>query len=71
MKLYIGENPWSTDGGYTGEQIRKGHHWVNADITCPHCGKEQPVAMTGYLGGPCVKCGRLTGEAAQPGQEAR
>ena len=47
--------------GYTAEQIRKGHHWIDTDVTCPHCGKVQPMAATQYFGGTCVECGGLTG----------
>lgn len=48
------------DGSYTAEEIRRGMHWVHADIECPHCGFNQPVTMTNYLGGPCYRCGQLT-----------
>jgi predicted RNA-binding Zn-ribbon protein involved in translation (DUF1610 family) len=56
MKTYgkPGENP------YTNEEIEAGHHWVTTDITCPHCGKEQTIPATGYVGGPCVRCGKKT-----------
>ena len=48
------------DRGFSEQEIRRGHIWVYADITCPHCGKVQPVAATSYLGGPCCKCGKRT-----------
>lgn len=47
--------------GFSAEEVHNGHMWVYADITCPHCGKVQPVAVTLYFGGPCCKCGKLTG----------
>lgn len=50
----------SGDGSFSAEEIRKGYHWLHTDVECPHCGKNQPVAATGYLGGPCVQCGKLT-----------
>jgi hypothetical protein len=34
--------------------------YLYADIECRFCGKLQPVAITGYLGGPCCICGELT-----------
>lgn len=46
--------------GFSEEEVRKGHIWVYADITCPRCGKVQPVAATSYLGGPCCRCGNRT-----------
>lgn len=42
------------------ESIKNGHLWLLADIKCPSCGKEQSVANTGYVGGPCIKCGEQT-----------
>ena len=48
--------------GFTAEELRRDLHWVYTDVTCPHCGKEQPVAATRYVGGRCVRCGELTGE---------
>ena len=51
------DNP---SGGFTSEDIQKGLHWIYADIECPHCGKLQAVSSTGYLGGPCVRCGHFT-----------
>ena len=50
----------SSEGSYSANEIRLGIHWIHTDVTCPHCGKEQPVAVTGYIGGPCVRCGELT-----------
>lgn len=47
--------------GFTADEIQRGEHWLHADVTCPSCGKEQPVAATHYVGGPCVRCGALTG----------
>lgn len=67
LKFY--RNPHSLDGegGYTGEEIQRGLHWINADVTCFHCGKEQPVAVTHHVGGPCVRCGKPTlGASADP-----
>jgi len=46
--------------GFTAEQVKRGETWLYTDVTCGHCGKEQPVAATGYVGGPCIRCGRDT-----------
>lgn len=48
------------DEGFTAEEVRRNLHWIYADIECPHCGYNQAVANTQYLGGPCMKCGKLT-----------
>ena len=60
IKIYPNPSSSSRDGSYSSDDIRRGVHWVNADVTCPHCGKLQPMAATHYLGGPCVRCGKLT-----------
>lgn len=60
MKLRTYPNAACPDGEYTAKEIQSGLHWVNTDVTCPHCEKVQPVAATGYLGGPCVRCGKPT-----------
>lgn len=46
--------------GYTKEEITKNLHWLDADVECQSCGKIQSVANTGYIGGPCIKCGKPT-----------
>lgn len=61
MNLKIYDDPFKRGQGYTSEEIAKGVHWLNTDVECPHCGKVQPVAVTGYLGGPCCRCGEPTG----------
>lgn len=48
------------ENGYTADEIRRGVHWLYTDVTCGHCGKVQPVAATGGVGGPCVRCGKPT-----------
>lgn len=52
---------YSPADGFTADEIKRGMHWIYADITCPHCGKEQSVMNTQYLGGPCMQCGKKTG----------
>jgi ribosomal protein L37AE/L43A len=47
-------------GGYSVDEIKKGVMWLYADVKCPACGKEQSVANTGYVGGPCMRCGART-----------
>lgn len=42
------------------EIISKKYIYIFADIQCPHCGKNQSVISTKFLGGPCVKCGEMT-----------
>lgn len=46
--------------GFTAEEVRRGDIYLYCDVTCPHCGKEQPALAGGHLGGPCVKCGKAT-----------
>ena len=46
--------------GFSADEIRRGINTLYMDITCPHCGKEQSVAQTGYMGGPCCRCGKRT-----------
>lgn len=59
------------DAGFSAEEIKRGVHWLYADIECPHCRKLQTVANTGYLGGPCICCGKLTsGETSGEQDEA-
>lgn len=48
------------EGGFSADEIRRGLHWLRTDVQCEICGKEQPMAMTGYNGGPCIKCGGKT-----------
>jgi ribosomal protein S27E len=53
-------NSSSPDGSFSADEIRRGFLWLSADVECPHCGHVQSVASTGYQGGPCVWCGKLT-----------
>lgn len=48
------------DCAFTKDEIDRGVHWLYTDVVCPHCEKIQSVSMTGYLGGPCIRCGELT-----------
>lgn len=59
IKLY--PKTHGEDDGFSADEILRGLPWVYADVKCPNCGKEQPVAGTGYIGGPCCACGGLTG----------
>lgn len=69
MRLYQGTK---NGDGFTADEIKRGIHTLYMDVTCPWCKKEQPVAMTGYIGGPCVRCGgRTDGSAAGIGEGAR
>lgn len=60
VKFYPKSPPDASGQGYSVEDIQKGLIWLYADVTCPSCGKEQSVANTGYVGGPCIRCGELT-----------
>lgn len=62
MKLYPKhEASREEDKGFTAEEIRKGHHWLYADVECVECGKVQSVAMAGSTdNGKCIKCGGVT-----------
>ena len=51
-----GEN----ERGFSESDIRNGTMWLYADVVCPSCGKNQSVASTGYVGGPCISCGKKT-----------
>jgi ribosomal protein S27E len=48
------------EGGFTKEEIDRGLHTLYQDVECPFCQKLQTVASTGFLGGPCVRCGKRT-----------
>lgn len=61
IKFYPPSSSFDNEsGGFTADEINRGIHWIYADIECPHCGKIQAVSSTGYLGGPCVRCGKPT-----------
>ncbi len=64
IKFYPKTN--GAERGYTPDEITKGHMWIYADVACPHCDKLQPVVATGYVGGPCVRCGQRTDGSSQP-----
>lgn len=46
--------------GFSVDEIERGIHVLWMDVTCPWCGTEQAVTQTGYLGGPCCRCGKRT-----------
>lgn len=60
LRFYPKPNGDASERGYSADEIRRGIHYIYADVQCPHCAKEQPVAATGYVGGPCCGCGKLT-----------
>jgi hypothetical protein len=60
MKIYPKTNEPPETAGFTAEEIKKGHHWLYADVTCTVCGKLQSLAMAGGTPGKCIKCGGLT-----------
>ena len=57
MKIYPKPNVPEEHAGFTAEEIRKGHHWLHADVKCVECGKEQSLVQVGGIGGKCIKCG--------------
>lgn len=62
MKLYPKHEFGSQeDKGFTAEEVRRGIHWLYADVTCTECGKVQSVAQAGSTdNGKCIKCGGRT-----------
>lgn len=42
------------------------NNWaVFSDFECPRCGKTQPVAATGHVGGACIRCGFSPSDVGQ------
>ena len=62
MKIYPKhETTNEEDKGFTAEEIRRGIHWLYADVTCENCGKVQSLAIAGSVdNGKCIKCGGKT-----------
>jgi hypothetical protein len=60
MNITLYPKTHGEERGFTEEEVRRGIPWVYADVKCPSFGKEQPLAVTGYIGGPCCACGELT-----------
>lgn len=61
MKLYPKHEFREENKGFTAEEIRKGYHWLYADVRCIECGKIQSLAMAGSIdNGKCIKCGGRT-----------
>ena len=58
MKFYPKPNVPKEEAGYTADEIRNGHHFLYADVTCEACGKIQSFAMAHM--GKCIKCGGKT-----------
>ncbi len=58
MKIYPKHNVPEDDAGFTAEEIRKGQHWLNADVTCtnPECRKVHALSNTKH-DCRCIKCG--------------
>ena len=51
---------WKIRKGTVVDEIERGEHTLWMDVECPHCGKEQSLAQTNYVGGPCCRCGIRT-----------
>lgn len=47
------------DDSFTPDDIRRGVHWLYADVECANCGMIQTVSAMGGLDGKCVSCGHL------------
>jgi len=61
MKIYPHTEGREEYRGFTAEDIRRGLHWLKADVKCEVCGKEQSLAMAGSSdNGRCIKCGGRT-----------
>lgn len=61
MKIYPKINVPEDQAGFTADEIRRGMHWLNADVKCEDCGKELSLAMAGSVdNGKCIKCGGRT-----------
>lgn len=63
--MYIKQYPKIKEGdkvGFSVEEIERGEHTLWIDVECPHCGKEQTLAQTDYIGGLCCRCGMRTDE---------
>lgn len=61
--MYIKQYPkleGLTKQGFSVDEIERGIHTLWMDTICPYCEKEQSVAQTGYVGGPCIRCGMRT-----------
>ena len=58
--------PKHDGSGFTPDEVRKNLPIIYTDVICPFCEKLQPVAATHYLGGPCIRCGKLTGAMPPP-----
>lgn len=61
MKIYPKHNLPEGQNGFSAEEIRRGEHWLYADVKCQDCGKIQSLAMAGSIdNGKCIKCGGKT-----------
>ena len=60
LKLYPKLNGPPEQRGFSLEEVKQGDYTLYMDIICYSCGKEQSVASTGYIGGPCIRCGKNT-----------
>lgn len=56
MKIYPKHDAPEGDRGFTEDEIRRGIHWLYADVTCEHCNKVQSYAMASSNGDRCIKC---------------
>jgi len=57
---------YAPEQGFSKQDIERGLHTLFMDTKCPWCGKEQTVANTGFIGGPCIRCGKRTDGSTPP-----
>jgi ribosomal protein S27E len=61
MKIYPKHDGPREQAGFTAEEIKRGIHWLYADVKCQECGKVQSLATAGSTdNGKCIKCGGKT-----------
>lgn len=60
MKIYPKHNAPEGAKGFSEEELRRGDHWLYADVTCEDCKKVQALSQVGGFGGPCIRCGGRT-----------
>lgn len=67
--MNIKQYPKSCTQGFSADEINRGIHSLYMDVTCPWCGKEQAVSQTGFIGGPCCRCGKRTDGADEVAEQ--
>lgn len=55
VKFYPKSHFDDETNGYTAEEVKRGIHWLYADVICDSCGKDHHVSEDGK---PCHQCGK-------------